>query len=495
MNQRPQQGLQRKLGPFSATNLVMANMIGTGIFTTSGFVMAKLPDPMSLLLCWLTGGVLALCGALCYAELGANFPQAGGEYIFLRHSFGPVMAFLSGWISLTVGFSAPIAAAAIAFARYLSPIIGLENGSDITWQAWGITFINLSGKEALAIGVILGLTLVHYLGLSLGSRVQNGLTLVKMAIIGLLLGGGFWLGRGDWSHFASPTAGSSLWQGEFAVSLIFVSFAYSGWNAAAYLGAEIKNPVRNIPLALVGGTAVVCALYLLINVLYVYSMSPDQMSGVLEVGGQAATALFGPALGVFFSLAITLCLLSVISAMILTGPRVYYAMARDGLFFQTFARVSGNRHTPGAAIFLQAGLAVTLLLTASFEKLLIYIGFTLSIFSLLTVTGLMRMRSRSELNAAFHTPAYPFVPLVFILANLWIVVYCLATTPQAPLGGLITVGLGLGVYQLFKTQKEFDHEGKSHGPCGGVHDSGDGNIRLGGVFPKDIAYRLLHHGL
>lgn len=441
------------MGSISAFNLVMANMIGTGIFTTSGFIMAKLPDPMSLLLCWLAGGIMALCGALCYAELGANFPQAGGEYIFLRHSFGPATAFLSGWISLTVGFSAPIAAAAIAFASYLSPFMGLENAPSLVWRPGGIILLKLSGKEAMSIGVILGLTLVHYLGLNLGSRVQNGLTFVKLAIISLLLTGGFWLGQGDWSHFDSPAAGGSLWRGEFAVSLIFVSFAYSGWNAAAYLGAEIRNPARNIPLALVGGTAVTCALYLLINILYVYSLTPGEMSGVLEVGGQAATALFGPAIGGFFSLAITLCLLSLISAMILTGPRVYYAMARDGMLFQTFARVSGNRHTPGAAIFLQAGLAVFLILTASFEKLLIYIGFTLSIFSMLTVAGLMRLRNRAELNAAYRTPAYPLVPLVFIIANLWIAVYCLATTPQAPTAGLITIGLGLGLYHLFKPRK------------------------------------------
>jgi APA family basic amino acid/polyamine antiporter len=363
------------------------------------------------------------------------------------------VAFLSGWVSFTVGFSAPIAAAAIAFATYLSPVIGLENAPAFIWRAGGTTLLSLSGKEGLAIGVILGLTLVHYRGLRLGSRVQNGLTLVKLIIIGLFIACGFWLGQGDWRNFAPPAGGTRLWQGEFAISLIFVSFAYSGWNAAAYLGAEIKKPARNIPLALVGGTVLVCAIYLLINILYVYSLAPGEMGGVLEVGGLAAKALLGPGLGGLFSLAITLCLLSLISAMILTGPRVYYAMARDGLFFQVFSRVSGSRHTPGAAIFLQAGLAILLLLTASFEKLLIYIGFTLSIFALLTVAGLMRLRNRSELNAGYRTPAYPLIPLIFILANLWIAAYCLSTTPQAPVAGLITIGLGLGLYRFFKHRK------------------------------------------
>lgn len=453
MSQGLNQGLQRKIGLFSATNLVMANMIGTGIFTTSGFIMGKLQDPTALLLCWLAGGALALCGALCYAELGANFPQAGGEYVFLRHSFGPAMAFLSGWISLTVGFSAPIAAASIAFATYLWPVIGPENVPSLVYKLDGFTILTLSIKEGIAIGVILLLTLVHYFGLVLGSRVQNSLTLLKLGIIGIFIAAGFWLGKGDWSNFNVSAASRSLWQGEFAVSLIFVAFAYSGWNAAAYLGAEIKNPARNIPLALIAGTAIVCAIYLLVNVLYVYSLPLGEMAGVLEVGAKAASALFNPQAGVYFSLAITFCLLSLISAMIMTGPRVYYAMARDGLFFQSISRVSGSRHTPGAAIFLQAGIAALLVLTASFEKLLIYIGFTLSIISLLTVAGLIRLRLNHGLKAAYRTPGYPIIPALFILANLWIVVYCLATTPQAPIAGLITIGLGLVLYKFFKTRK------------------------------------------
>lgn len=453
MNQEPQQGLQRKIGLFTATNLVMANMIGAGIFTTSGFIMDKLQDPTALLLCWLAGGLLALCGALCYAELGANFPQAGGEYIFLRHSFGPAMAFLSGWISLTVGFSAPIAAAAIAFSTYLWPIIGPENAPALIYKLGETTILTLSMKEAIAISVIMLLTLVHYFGLTFGSRVQNSLTMIKLGILGLFICAGFWVGQGDWSNFQAAESGRSLWQGDFAVSLIFVAFAYSGWNAAAYLGGEIKNPTRNIPRALITGTAIVCGLYLLINILYIYALSPKEMGGVLEVGAQAASALFSPRVGVYFSLAITLCLLSLISAMIMTGPRVYYAMATDGLFFRSIGKISGNRHTPGAAIFLQAGIASVLVLTASFETLLIYIGFTLSITSLLTVVGLIRLRRRSALTAQYRTPGYPVIPALFILANLWIVVYCLATTPQAPIGGLITIGLGLMVYKLFTKRK------------------------------------------
>ena len=446
-------GLQRKLGLFSATNLVMANMIGTGIFTTSGFIMGELQDPTALLFCWLAGGLLALCGALCYAELGANFSLAGGEYVFLSHSFGPTMGFLSGWISLTVGFSAPIAAAAIAFSTYLLSMSGALPSAGFVFQPGGLPLVSLSLKEGLAIAVILAFTLAHYLGVSLGSRLQNVLTMIKLGVIAVFLAAGFWLGQGDWANFHSPASALFSRQGEFAVSLIFVSFAYSGWNAAAYLGAEIRNPSRNIPLALISGTAIVCAVYLLVNVLYVYSLSLDQWSGTLEVGARAAAALFSPKAGAFFGLAITVCLLSLISAMIMTGPRVYYAMATDGRFFSFAGRLSKERHTPGAAIFLQAGIAVLLVLTASFEKLLIYIGFTLSLTSLLTVAGLIILRRRSVLTAAYRTPGYPVTPILFILANLWIAVYCLATTPQAPIGGLITIGLGLLLHEYFKRRK------------------------------------------
>jgi APA family basic amino acid/polyamine antiporter len=449
MSDQPRPGLQRRLGLFSATNLVVANMIGTGVFTTSGFILERLGDPWSLLLCWLAGGALALAGALCYGELGANLPRAGGEYVFLRQSLGPAWGFLAGWVSLVVGFSAPIAASAIALAAYLLPALGLETAWRWELAAGGLTLLRLSPQAMVAVGAIAALSLVHGAGLVLGARVQNSLTLLKLVVLAAFLAGGFWWGRGSWGHLAAgPALGGAL-SGEFAVALIFVSFAYSGWNAAAYLGGEITDPARNIPRALVMGAGLVTALYLAINLLYLYALPPGELAGVLEVGAAAAAALFGPAAGAWFSLAIALGLLSVLSAMIVAGPRVYYAMAADGLFLRSLARVS-RRGTPAASIGCQAAIAVLMVLTASFDALLIYIGFTLSLFAALTVAGLMVLRRRGRLTAAYRTPGYPLTPVAFILASLWIVVHSLATSPAAPLFGLATMALGLGVYGWFR---------------------------------------------
>lgn len=447
--------LQRRIGFFSAACVVVANMIGTGIFTTSGFILQELGDPAALMLCWLLGGVFALSGALCCAELGASFPRAGGEYAFLRESFGPAMGFLSGWVSLVVGFSAPIAASAIAFAAYLGPLAGLGAEPLAALRVGGLTLAALSPQVLAAVAVIALLTLVHCLGLAFGSRVQNALTLLKLAVLAALLAAGFTLGRGDFSHLGGGNLGVVL-DGRFAVSLIFVSFAYSGWNAAAYLGAEIVDPARNLPRALVAGTALVAGLYLAMNLLYLYALPPAAMSGVLDVGAAAAAALFGPRAGSWFGLAIALGLLSVLSSMIMTGPRVYYAMSADRLFFRSLGRLHPARRAPVAAICLQAAVAAAMALTASFQALLIYIGFTLSLFSLCAVAGLMVLRRRGALSGSYRTPGYPVTPLVFILGNLWIVLYSLATSPAAPLLGIATMALGLAVYGHFRRRQPRD---------------------------------------
>ncbi|MBI9083680.1 MAG: amino acid permease [Desulfobacterales bacterium] len=433
--------LQREIGPFSATTLVVANMVGTGIFMTSGFIISEVGDPAGLLLCWLVGGVFSLCGALCYAELGAAFPRAGGEYVFLRESFGPLAGFLSGWISLVVGFSAPIAAAAVAFASYFIRFLqinpgGLMEGGSLT--------------QILALGVIVVFSLVHYHSLVFGSRVQNALTAFKIGLILIFIAAGFLFGDGSWSHF-SPKGGVSVaFNGSFAVSLIFVSFAYSGWNAAAYLGGEIRQPERNIPLALLAGTLIVVVLYLLLNALYIYALPAGEMAGVMEVGAQSAEALFGEGIGRFFSGAIALGILSVISAMILAGPRIYYAMSRDKVFFRLFGQVNPGRRTPGRSISLQAAIAGFLVLTAAFDQLLIYIGFTLSLCTLATVTGLMVLRYRNPGRiTAYRTPGYPFPALFFITGNLWIVWYSVQSRPVASICGLATIGCGLMFYLLF----------------------------------------------
>ncbi len=439
--------LVREISLFSATILVIANMIGTGIFTTSGFIMREVGNPLTMLLCWFVGGIFALAGALCYGELGGRFPEAGGEYVFLRESFGKLVGFLCGWISLIVGFSAPIAAAAISFSTYLFQTVSLPSGLEYSISIPGSSIVKLSPCTLVAVMVILILSTVHHRGVLIGARVQNVLTCLKGVVILLFIVLGATLGRGSLSHFSAGLDFGSLLREEVAVSLIFVSFAYSGWNAAAYLGAEIKDPGRNIPISLFAGTGIVMALYVGLNGTYVFSLSQQEMSGVLEVGAKSAVALFGDKVGGLFSGAIGLGLLSVLSAMIMTGPRVYYAMARDGVFFEFLGKVNERHRTPSHSIALQAGIAILMVVSASFEGLLLYVGFTLSLFAMLTVIGLMCIRRRSSSSTVpYRTPVYPFTPIFFILGNLWILYYSIQRRPAAAACGLATIGTGLLLY-------------------------------------------------
>jgi APA family basic amino acid/polyamine antiporter len=449
-------GLRREIGLYSATVLVIANMMGTGIFTTSGFIMAELGDPRAVLLCWLCGGVFALCGALCYGELGARFPRAGGDYVFLKESFGKPVGFLSGWISLVVGFSAPIAAASIACATYFFQAFSLPTGHTTVLKLFATPLITISPVNLAAIGIIAAFTLIHYHSLRTGSRVQNLLTLCKVVFVVVFLAAGFFFGQGSFDHFQAPANLASSFSAEkFAISLIFVSFAYSGWNAAAYLGSEIIDPRRNIPCSLLIGTAVVTCLYLLLNIAFLYAVCPKEMAGVLEIGAKAATHLFGGHISTFFSAAVALGILSVLSAMIMTGPRIYYAMAKDGIFFPAFGKLHSAHQTPASSIFLQAAIAALMVLSASFEALLIYIGFTLSLFASLTVIGLMRIRMQPCTDPTpYKTFGYPVTPLLFILCNAWIIFYSIKSRPVTALIGLGTIAVGLMAYVFFNRNQQ-----------------------------------------
>ncbi len=447
--------LKREIGLFSATMLVVANMVGTGIFTTSGFIIGELGNPLTMLFCWFIGGIFALSGALCYGELGAMFPKAGGEYIFLRESFGKGAAFLSGWISLIVGFSAPIAAAAIAFATYLFRLLPINSKAGFTFTLLDTNILTISPVTVSAVFIIILISIVHYHSISLGAKVQNVLTLFKIGLLVLFVTAGFFWGQGSATHFDSPFIAGTIFQDKFAVALIFVSFAYSGWNAAAYLGGEIKNPGRNIPMALLSGTFFVMCFYLMLNVLYIYALSPTQMEGVLEVGAESAIALFGKGIGQYFTGAITLGLLSVLSAMIMAGPRVYYAMAKDGVFFKLFGKVNSLHRTPAYAVFFQAAVAIVMVFTASFDKLLLYIGFTLSLFATLTVIGMIRLRfTQAVFQREYKTIGYPLTPLLFIIGNLWIIYFSVISRPVTAVAGFGTIGLGLIVYYCFRRRKK-----------------------------------------
>jgi APA family basic amino acid/polyamine antiporter len=436
-------------------------MVGTGIFTTSGFIMKELGNPLTMLICWFVGGLFALSGALCYGELGARYPRAGGEYAYLSASFGKCMGFLSGWVSLIVGFSAPIAAAAMAFSSYFLQGLGLDAHAAFTRSLVRFKFIDLSLQSLLAVLVVIGFSMLHYNGLRLGSKVQNVLTLLKISFILIFIVGGLGSTSGSVSHFHAGFHVGDLFQSRFAVALIFVSFAYSGWNAAAYLGGEIQNPQKNIPIALVGGTFFVMGLYLLLNAVYIYALSPAEMSGAIDVSARAAERLFGDRLGRVISALIALGLMSVISAMIMTGPRVYYAMSKDGVFFECFGKVSRAHRTPAHSIGLQAAIAIVIIVTSTFDMLLIYIGFTLSLFAMLTVVGLVVVRGRETASdIPYKTVAWPIPALGFVSGNAWILYFSLKSRFIPSMLGFFTICCGVLIYFYFERKNRREENGR-----------------------------------
>jgi APA family basic amino acid/polyamine antiporter len=365
------------------------------------------------------------------------FPAAGGDYVFLRESVGKRIAFLSGWVSLWVGFSAPIAAVAIAFGNYVTGVLPEEMQS---------THL----PSFLGVGIIIFFTWAHIQGLLFGAWVQNLMTFVKIMLILLLVGVGLTWGNGSFQHFDVPLNYSRIFSENFATSLIFVSFAYSGWNACVYVGSEIKNAARNIPASIIISTLFVIVLYLLVNVVYIYAVRPEEMYGVVEIGSLSASRLFGETIGSFFGIVVAFCLLSTVSSMIMIGPRVYYAMAQDRLFFKIFRNVNHTRHVPSYAIILQGGISITLVLTSTFYVLLIYVGFVLAIFSSLTVLGMMVLRLKDpERPRPYRTWGYPVTPILFIIGNLWIVVFSIQSNLTAFVWGLVTVASGWLVYECF----------------------------------------------
>jgi APA family basic amino acid/polyamine antiporter len=426
--------LQRKLGLFPATNIVVANMIGAGIFTTTGLLMSGLNNPLLMLALWVAGGLIALCGALSYGELGAAMPGAGGEYLFLSRLFHPVFGFLSGWVSFIVGFSAPIAASAMGFSEYFCRALP---AIPFWLQSNGIMNPPAT-KTALSVTVILIFTLIHYRGIKSGALVQNILTLLKVS------------GNGDLANFSSSgtiSSGLAGWK-TIGLSLMWIMFAYSGWNASTYLGAEIKNPLKTLPRSLILGTGIVILLYLGLNVLYVYSMNPAEMKGVISIGGLAMGKLFGPSAETLFSLLIAFALFSSLSAFIIIGPRVYYSMAKDGLFFKSVAKIHPKFQVPSNSIILQALIAIVLALSGTFEQVLTYMGFALGVFPILTVFGVFKLRKSN--SGAPRLPGYPVTQILYISAGVMILFLSFLERPVESGIAAFTVVIGIPAYYLFK---------------------------------------------
>jgi APA family basic amino acid/polyamine antiporter len=446
----PANGLKRELGLFSLTNIVIANMIGAGVLTLAGFLLTELRNPLLMMVLWLIGGLGALCGAICYGQLGAAFPQAGGEYAYLTRLFHPLAGFLSGWISFFVGFSAPIAAAALAFVEYLARAFpALLTLGPFTGPSTGFIL-----KKIYAIAIIVFFTLVHRRGVRFGARVQNYLTLITIAGIFLFVAVGFAFGKGNFGNLfqGSGLEASFNQYKSIGLSFLWIMFAYSGWNASAYIGSEIRTPKKNLPRSLILGTAVVIIFYMALNLLYIYAVPMQEVSGTASIAGLAAAKLFGRPMEQVVSVFIAFALCSSLSAYIMLGPRVYFSMARDGAFFKFAAKVHPRYKTPSKSILFQGVIAGVMVLIGTFDQLLTYLGFALAIFPVLAVLGVFKLRRR---GMARKLMGFPLTPVFFIMTSAAMLIFSFLERPGESLVAIITLLLGVPLYFLvFKRERK-----------------------------------------
>ncbi len=420
----------------TVTAVVIANMVGTGVFTSLGFQLLEIRSGFVLLMLWLVGGIVAFCGAMTYAELGAALPRSGGEYNFLGRIYHPAVGFVSGWISATIGFAAPTALAAITFAAYASSSFP---GEATDWQLKG-----------LACALVILLTVVHASNRRNSGGLQLGFTLIKVAVIVAFCGGALLAVDTPEPLRILPAEddGALLVSGAFAVALIYVNYAYTGWNAATYLSSEIDNPQRHLPRILFTGTVVVAVLYLALNYVFLRVAPMEAMAGQVEVGFIAADAAFGELGGRLTGLVLALLLVSTVSAMTLAGPRVLQVIGEDFDALRLLSRTN-KAGIPAIAIVLQSTLALVFILTSSFESILVFAGFTLGLSSFATVLGVYVLRRRQpELARPYRTVGYPLTPLVYLAISGWTLYFVTLNKPTEALAGLGIVASGLLFYFL-----------------------------------------------
>jgi len=443
--------LLRQLGLYSASAIVVSNMVGTGIFTSTGFLAGQLGDPKLVLGIWVVGAALALAGAFCYSELGVNFPASGAEYVYLTRAYGPTWGFMSGWVSFFAGFSAPIAAAAIAFSRYLLDFFpALKQPHPYFAFPLGPYNLEFGRAQILASGLILLFTVLNLFGVGFIARIQNTLTSVKLLVMAAFVVLGFAIGTGKWAYFSQPTARNvdTPLAVQFAISLFWIYVAYSGWNAATYVAEEVQKPERTLPLALTFGTSLVAALYFLFNILYIYATPLEGMKGVLAIGSPTAKALFKPEMAAAFTLLWAVSLMSTVNAMVTIGPRLYYAMAKNNAFLPRAAHVHPKWRTPVFAILCQ-GVVASLMTLMDFGLLMVYIGALLNLFAGLAVASLFKFRRRAGWQKlAVVNFAWPLVPLVFVATGVWMTAIAIYFATKVTLLAALTLISGALVYRF-----------------------------------------------
>lgn len=451
----PPGGLKRKLGLFDAVMLIVGNMIGIGIFVTTGEIARSLPSPGGILLIWILGGLIALAGALSCAELGASLPYSGGDYIYLREAYGSLVGFLSGWSSFLVTFSGSIALLAVVFTAFMGFFFPVLSQDHVLFSIEIFGFpVRFSMAHLFSILVVLALSAIHIVGVGMGTLVQNVLTMLKIgALLGIILLGVI-VGEGSVDHFSPFFDLDKIGNlSAFGFAFIPVIFTYAGWNAVTYMAGEVQQPEKNLPRALLGSNLLVILLYLAINAVYFYAVPVEKMQGAIRVSEVATTALFGYQTSAWITAMITVSILGALNVTVMIGPRIYFAMAQDGLFFQSLNRVHPRFDTPANAIIVQALWSCVLIFTGTFGFLLNYVSVIIVVFSTLTVGALLVLRAtRPDLQRPYKIWGHPWVPLLFIVANLGIALATLREKPLDALAGLVIVALGIPAYFFWQNR-------------------------------------------
>lgn len=434
--------LQRKLNLFDATMLVAGNVVGAGIFTTAGFIARELPSPVFFMGIWVLGGVLTLFGALTYAEMSSMFPRSGGDYLFLKAAYGSWAGFLLGWVGFWIINPGSIAVLAIAGSKYVN----------------GFVNMGVSGEKLVALGIVFLLSFLNYRGIRLSGTTHNVWTVSSLAIIGLLVVGGMVGGQGSWKHFSCAAAQDVRPLKLLGPAMIAVIFSFSGWFVAAYVGEEVKRPERNLPLSLIIGTSIIMVLYVVLSALYLYAIPLNDLTGIVNVGQVAATRLLSPGIAAWISVAIILAMAASINATILSGARLAYAMAKDGLLWSGLGYVHEKYGVPHVAILFQAVLAGLFILFDTFENLLNSVVFVMLFSSI--GSGLAHIVLRRKMPDAvrpYKTLGYPFIPALFAASYLWIAVQIAISSPVRSLIGLCITLSGLPLYfWIFRGREVLD---------------------------------------
>ncbi len=430
-------GLVRRLSTFDLTMIVVGSIIGAGIFMTPSSIAHELPSPMLIVFVWVLGGITALCGALTYAELGGMMPDAGGVYVYLARAYGGLWGFLYGWAYFVVVNTGGIAAIALVYASYLG------------------YFVHLSaiGVKLVAVGGIVFLTGVNYFGVKLGGTFAGIFTVLKVAAIAALVIFGFMLGSASHAvfSFSIPSSIGGNLSGAIAIAMVGVLWTYGGWQHATFLAGEARDPRRSLPVSIIAGTLLVVVVYVSINLVYLYLLPVSSISASSRVAADAAQSFLGPAGGTLISIAIIISTFGTAGIYTLSAPRIYYAMAEDGVFFKKTAYIHPKYHTPTYSIIFQSAWVIVLLFSGNFLQLITYAIFADWIFFALTAAAVFVFRKRmKDLDRPYKTLGYPFTTLFFVAVATWFVINTLVTAPLQSIAGLAFISLGIPIYYYWK---------------------------------------------